>query len=392
METTAPFELTALRRDWIGALSGEAFYRRVLAARMELQPLRAPLIIRAEDPIAFAGSFFAAVSLRRPVVLANPRWGAQERQQFDRLMAQGAPAAGSILIPTGGTTGGVKLAIHDWASLCASAHAAQAFLGGGAVHVCCVLPLHHVSGLMQLLRAFVSGGSIRFDENETAGRCLSLVPTQLQRWMRTAGGIRKMTAARVVFVGGAAMPESVQQRARELQLPVVPVYGMTETAAMLAAIPNADFLAIPNSGAVLLGDTQVSLGPDGAIRLRSSALFKGYHGGERIDPRQGFRTGDAGWLDDRGRLHLHGRMDALINTGGEKVDPAEVRDALLQLPGVTRASVVGEPDEEWGQAVVAYLQTAPTAPPLSEVDLQRALKQQLSPYKIPKYIRFCYSR
>jgi O-succinylbenzoic acid--CoA ligase len=389
METTAPFELAALRRDWIGELTGEAFHRQVLAARTQLAPLPDPLIIRAEDPIAFAASFFAGVALRRPVALANPHWGAQERQQFDRLMGQRAPAAGSILIPTGGTTGGVKLAIHDWGSLCASARAAQALLGGGAVHACCVLPLHHVSGLMQLLRAFVSGGTVRFDENETAGRCLSLVPTQLQRWMQTAAGIGKMTAARVVFVGGAAMPEPVRQQARALRLPVVPVYGMTETAAMIAAIPNDDFLAAPNPGAVLLGDTQLSIDPDGAIRVRGSSLFKGYHGGMCIDPRQGFRTGDAGWLDGQGRLHLHGRMDALINTGGEKVDPAEVQHALLQLPGVTQANVVGEPNEEWGQVVVAYLQITPTAAPLSEVDLQRALKQQLSPYKIPKYIR-CY--
>ena len=389
METTAPFELEALRRDWIDGLSGEAFYRKVLDARTALEKVRGSVIIREVEPIAFGARFFAAASLRLPVVLANPRWGAKEQEQFDQIMGQGAPAAGSILIPTGGTTGGVKLAIHDWQSLCASARAAQVLLGGGAVHACCVLPLHHVSGLMQLLRAFVSAGSIRFDEYETAGRCLSLVPTQLQRLLQTSEGIRKVNTARVVFVGGAAMPESVKQQAQKLRLPVVPVYGMTETAAMIAAIPNGDFLAAPDPGAILLGDAQVSIDPDGSIRVRSSSLFKGYYGGKRIEPHQGFRTGDVGWLDAQGRLHLHGRMDRLINTGGEKVDPAEVLDALLKLEGVAQASVVGEPDEEWGQVVVAYVQASPntTAPP-SEADLLSALKKQLSPYKIPKCIRF----
>ena len=272
METAAPFELDALRRDWIDGVSGEAFYRQVLNARTSGKSACGAVIIREDDPIAFAVEFFAAVSLRRPVVLANPQWGSREQAQFDELMAQGEPAAGAILIPTGGTSGGVKLAIHDWASLCASARAVQDFLGGDPVDACCVLPLHHVSGLMQLLRAFVSGGRIRFDARATAGRCLSLVPTQLQRRMRTRAGIRQLTTARVVFVGGAAMPEAVRQQARELRLPVVPVYGMTETAAMIAAIPNRDFLANADSGAVLLGDTQVSIDPDGSIRQEHYVL------------------------------------------------------------------------------------------------------------------------
>ncbi len=388
METAAPFDLDELRRDWIEGISGEQFHRGVLAARASLESTAGALVIREEDPLAFATLFFAAASLRLPTVLANPKWGRQEQAQFDQLMALGAPPAGSILMPTGGTTGGVKLVIHDWASLSASARAAQAFLGGGAVHACSVLPLYHVSGLMPLLRAFVSGGSIRFDEDETSGRCLSLVPTQLQRQMQTRGGLRRLKSAQVIFVGGAAMPAAVRRQARELKLPVVPVYGMTETAAMFAAVPRQDFLAVEDSGAVLLGDTQVSIDADGSIRVRSSSLFKGYHGGAPVDPAEGFRTADAGWLDEQRRLHLHGRMDRLINTGGEKVDPAEVRVALLQLPGVVQASVVGEPDDEWGEIVVAYLRMESGSAPPDRAALRHQLKQQLSPYKVPKSIRF----
>ncbi|MFO8026142.1 MAG: AMP-binding protein [Opitutales bacterium] len=388
METAAPFELEELRRDWIDGISGEAFYQEVLDARASLDGGRGMPVIREEDPIAFAAAFFAAASMRLPVALANPKWGAKEQEQFDHLMELGEPPAGSILIPTGGTTGGVKLAIHDWRSLCSSARAAQAFLGGGAVHSCCVLPLHHVSGLMQLLRSFVSGGSISFNGNDTAGRCLSLVPTQLQRLMQSVDGIRKMNTAHMIFVGGAAMPESVEQQARDLRLPVVPVYGMTETAAMIAAIPNGDFLASVDPGAVMLGDGRASVDPDGSIRVHGSSLFKGYHGGARMEPSRGFRTGDAGWLDGQGRLHLHGRMDRLINTGGEKVDPAEVREALLRLEGVAQASVVGEPSEEWGEVVVAYVKGGPDLPVLNEAEILGALKKQLSPYKIPKHIRF----
>jgi len=386
MESISPFELDALRRVSVGELAGGAFYRRVLDARAELEPVRGAVIIGEEDPVAFAVLFFAAASVGLPLVLTNPYWGASEREQFERLMLSAEPAAGSILIPTGGTTGGVKLAIHDWASLAASAQATQEFVGG-PVHACCRLPLHHVSGLMQLVRAYVSGGSIRFDNHATDGRCLSLVPPPLQRWMQSHEGLEKIRSAQHVFVGGAAMPESLRQQARALRLPLVPVYGMTETAAMIAVVPSRSFLEEADPGARLLGDTRIHIDPDGAIRIFSRSLFKGYHAGETVDPRAGYRSGDAGWLDGEGCLHVIGRMDGLINSGGEKVDPAEVRAALLQIEGVAQARVVGEPDEEWGEVVVAYVQTKTGATPPTEAGLLRLLKQQLSPYKIPKSIR-----
>lgn len=384
MESTFPFELSELRRDWIEGVPGEAFYRKVMEIRASLKGRASEYVIREEDPIAFAQKFFAAVSLSLPVVLGSPLWRSKEAQQFAQLLSGSEFRSGTISIPTGGTTGGVKLAIHDWSSLAAGARATQGFLGGGPVHSCCVLPLHHVSGLMQLVRSFVSGGSIRFDEDEVAGRCLSLVPTQLQRMLQKEESILKLNTAEVIFVGGAGMPTAVSQQARELKLPVVPVYGMTETAAMVAAIPNADFLVHEDAGAVPLGDAQINIDDDGGIRIRSSALFKGYHGREPVDLSDGFRTGDAGWLDKEGRLHVRGRMDTLINTGGEKVDPAEVREALLEIDGIAEARVFGEPDAEWGEIVVASV----SGKPMGDLELREKLKEALSSYKIPKRIEW----
>lgn len=387
MESTQPFDLNDLRRDWIAGISGEDFCRRLLHARSSLAAEGSFCILREVDPRAFAVQFFAAVSLGLPVALANPRWGVREVAQFDHLLKQEQAAAGTILIPTGGTTGGVKLAIHDWASLQAGAFAVQGFLGGGPVDACCVLPLFHVSGLMQLLRSFVSGGSIRFDEKDSKGCCLSLVPTQLQRMMQTREGICKLHAAGTVFVGGAAMPRTVEQKAREWQLPVVPVYGMTETAAMVAAVPNKCFLAAPDAGAIPLGDARFGIEPDGCIRVHSSSLFKGYHGEAKIERGEGYRTSDAGWLDQQGCLHLQGRMDRLINTGGEKVDPREVEEALLRIDGIAEARVFGEPDEEWGEVVVAYLKPQADVAELSETAILNSLKKKLSAYKTPKQFR-----
>jgi acyl-CoA synthetase (AMP-forming)/AMP-acid ligase II len=156
---------------------------------------------------------------------------------------------------------------------------------------------------------------------------------------------------------------------------------MTETAAMIAAVPAEDFLNRVAPGAVPLGEAKIGVDSDGGIRVRTPALFQGYHGREPIDLANGFRTGDRGYLDERGGLHVLGRMDRLINTGGEKVDPAEVEQALLQVEAIEAAQVFGEPDEEWGEVVVAYLQSQSS---LDTENIRRRLKEVLSPHKVPK--------
>ena len=151
------------------------------------------------------------------------------------------------------------------------------------------------------------------------------------------------------------MSNELAAEARRLRLPVIPVYGMTETAAMVAAVPNQDFLQEPSPGAVPLGQARFELTDAGQIRIQSPACFKGYHGQPPIDLSKGYLTGDCGRMDAAGRLHVLGRFDGLILTGGEKVDPREIEAALLRQEGVDSARVFGEPHAEWGQQVVAYL-------------------------------------
>ncbi len=400
------FSSEALQRDWIEGISGTDFGERVQSCRAQLEALspeaRAQGALIAEaDPIEFAAAFFTAVSWGVPAILANPNWGEREWSELSTLVSPGiffgsvgvpplgglfprqnrlkaGLQPGSILIPTGGTTGGVKLAVHTWASLTAACRGVQAFLGKGAIDSCCVLPLYHVSGLMQLLRSFITGGCIRFNEDEVAGCCLSYVPTQLQRALTSEDRTQQLTTARAIFVGGAALPESVAIRARELKLPVVPVYGMTETAAMVAAVPAQDFLKDPQAGAVPLGGAEFSVEPAGRLRIQSPALFQGYHGQVPIERESGHLTDDEARIDRDGRLHVLGRIDRLINSGGEKIDPCEVEAALLRVEGVDEALVLGQPDSEWGQRVVAYYTG-------SEVgDLKQQLRQWLAPYKVPK--------
>ena len=299
MEPPLKMDVKDVQRDWIVGFSGEAFSSlvREQAARFAANDAVAErgVLLAESDPIRFSTAFFAGLSLGVPLILANPKWGSAEwaalsglvnpamivgNVPMDTTTREGVhhPLPGQILIPTGGTTGGVKLAIHDWASLLAATRGLHDFLGGDPIHSSCLLPLHHVSGLMQLVRAFSTGGQIRFDEAVTAGYCVSLVPTQLQRRLSDAAAVERLRVARAVFVGGAALPEALAAEARKAHLPIVQVYGMTETAAMIAAVPAEDFLNRDAPGAVPLGEAKIGVDSDGGIRVRTPALFQGYHG------------------------------------------------------------------------------------------------------------------
>lgn len=407
METIAPFDINALKRDWIEGIAGDVFFEKVsrCVAKIETgaeQVQKRGMLICEQEPVAFAAAFFAALSLGVPLVLANPRWGRMEWDALQTLVdpalifgvcsfeARGVALAplprGSILIPTGGTTGGVKLAIHTWSSLSAAAYGVKDFLGGGPIDSCCCLPLFHVSGLMQLVRSFVTSGRIRFDDTEVEGYCLSLVPTQLQRLLQDEVSCQRLATARAIFVGGAGMTPSVSEQGRALRLPIIPVYGMTETAAMVAAVPNADFIHSSSAGAVPIGGARFQIEPDGRLRIFSSALFRGYQGRPQIDVAAGYLTDDEAQIDLGNRLHVLGRKDRLIISGGEKIDPREVEEAIREVGGVLEVLAIGYPDEEWGQRLVAFYVDDRVGSVSSEPLWQEALRQQLANYKFPKQL------
>jgi O-succinylbenzoic acid--CoA ligase len=388
------FNLKSCDRDWVEGISGQELLARVQSRAKSIEGQDQPMVIDQIDPHDFIVELLAAVSLGRSIALANPNWGAQEREQFDALLGRGLPPSDGlipgnnclnvgdqakvILIPTGGTTDGIKLATHTWETLEAACKAVQQFLGIGAIDSCCVLPLYHVSGLMQLLRAYHSGGSIRFDEDDVEACCVSYVPTQLQRALFDEKRIQALSRTRAIFVGGAPMPESLAAQARALHLPLVPVYGMTETAAMVAAVPAADFLTDSRAGALPLAEANIEIDSSGRIRIQSPALFKGYYGHEPPDLAQGYLTGDEGYIDKKGRLHVMGRIDRIVISGGEKIDPREVENAVSAMAGVKEVLALGLPDAEWGQKLVVYY----TGQDL--VDWKERLKEQLVSYKLPK--------
>lgn len=408
-----PFELKALSRSFIVGVAGPDFRSQVesMISNLEVDytsAMNRGILLAERDPVKFAAVFFAAVYLKVPVLLANPNWGTKEwvelSQMVDPAKSYGVDfkggalekelPEGAILIPTGGSSGGVKLAVHSWGSLSIAVEGLQAFLRTGPINSCCCLPLYHVSGLMQLVRSFVSDGSIRFDDQVVAGACLSWVPTQLSRALdEDEEWLESLRQARAIFVGGAPMSGVLAREAREARLPIVPVYGMTETAAMVAAQSSKVFLSGEGKsiGAAVLPHVKLSIDKPntyghGRIRVWSEALFCGYWPEVDLDRSSGYLTDDEGYLDSLGQLHVIGRVDRLLISGGEKVDPREVELALLEIDGVREALVIGEPDAEWGTRVHAYL--VADSGLHSEFKLKALLQSKLTAYKLPKQWSF----
>jgi O-succinylbenzoic acid--CoA ligase len=205
---------------------------------------------------------------------------------------------------------------------------------------------------------------------------VSLVPTQLQRLLLQAGadGPTPLAGFSSVLLGGAATPAGLLDAARDACVRVVTTYGMTETCG------GCVYVGVPLDG------VRAEVRDDGRIWLSGPVLFSGYLGGPRAPADGWFRTGDLGLLDAEGRLVVRGRADDVINTGGHKVVPGEVEAALQSCPGVREVAVVGQPDPEWGERVVAVVVPAdPGDPPAPEL-LRRHVRERLPRYAIPSRV------
>lgn len=279
----------------------------------------------------------------------------------------------AVVVGTSGSTGDPKRALLTAGALRASADATHEQLGGPGQWML-PLPAHHVAGIQVLVRSLVAGtepvamdltdgfspsafraATLRLD---AGGRhYTSLVPTQLLRLLDEPGGDAALRAYDAVLVGGAALPPRLRERSEACGVTVVASYGMSETAGGCVY----DGRPLPCTGVALDGE--------GRIRLGGATVAHGYLAlpdltaaafGTDGDGTRWFRTDDVGHTDERGRLHVDGRLDDLVNTGGVKVAPRLVEEAVLRhVPGVREVVVVGTPHPHWGQAVSALLVMVP---------------------------------
>lgn len=268
----------------------------------------------------------------------------------------------ALVVATSGTTGTPRGVVLTHAAVLASAQATSAALAVDPASDCWLsaLPLGHIGGLSVVLRSVLLDVPLTFDWGDSAATLVSLVPTQVERV--------DVSQFRRVLLGGSA-----DWRADARPPNVVHTYGMTETGSGVV------YDGVPLDG------VSVRVDGGGQIWLRGPMLLRCYRDGTvPLDADGWLPTGDAGWLDGDGRLHVHGRMGDVIVTGGEKVWPDAVERVLRLCPGVAEVAVAGRADDEWGQRVVAWVVPADPAAPPSLDALRGVVKETLPAWCAPK--------
>jgi len=177
------------------------------------------------------------------------------------------------------------------------------------------------------------------------------------------------------------------------------MYGLTE--AQLCVSTPGEFADDPSNAGHPMGMMRVRVvdenrvpvaaGEVGEIAMQGPSLMSGYYGREEATAEvlaDGWLyTGDLGYLDEAGRIHIAGRKKEIIKSGGFTVDPVEVERALLAYEGVLEAAVVGMPDEHWGEVVVAFVAASPSAD-VSQPELLAFVKSRVASFKCPKQVVF----
>ncbi|MCX7592457.1 MAG: 2-succinylbenzoate--CoA ligase [Fischerella sp.] len=407
-----------------------------------------PKIILAErEPVRFLAGFLAACAANCPIFLCNPNWVKQEWQQvFDLVqpdilwgMDNGELVMENkktnyqlpitncphIMIPTGGSSGKIKFAVHTWETLTASVRGFTEYFQLQKVNSFCVLPLHHVSGLIQFVRCFTTGGKLtilpfqklksgQLPDIETSKFFISLVPTQLQYLLQNSDLTTWLSQFQTVLLGGAPAWDELLEKARYYQINLAITYGMTETASQIATLKPKDFLngkvncgkILPHAKIVICNEQGEILNTHqiGNITIQSESLALGYYplnitfaNAEYSNHNQNlssqvpspqslvptFNTDDLGFLDREGYLNVVGRKSDKIITGGENVFPAEIESAIRATAKVIDVCVVGIPHQYWGQAITAIY--IPKHPNISAVEIEKSLQDKLSKFKLPKY-------
>jgi O-succinylbenzoic acid--CoA ligase len=248
----------------------------------------------------------------------------------------------------------------------------------------CPMPLAHVGGLSIALRSAIYGTSVvlqdRFDttaalaalmDRDRRVTLVSLVPTMLGRLLDA--GLAHPPTLRRVLLGGGPIEPSLLARAEAAGVPVAPSYGMTETCSQIAT-----------DGYPVLG-AELSVDEGGELLVRGPSVARGSLGADGW-----LHTGDLASLDDAGRLSIVGRVADTIVSGGENVAPTEVEEVLAGHPVVIDAAVLGRPDPEWGEAVVAQVvvREGVSADATLSAELRALCAGRLAAFKVPKRVEF----
>lgn len=240
------------------------------------------------------------------------------------------------------------------------------------------LPMYHISGFSLIMRAIVGNASIYFSDQPLDKAItqndithISLVPTQLQ-CLINAGESENLQRLKSILLGGTAIPRSLIEKAKELNLPVHTTYGSTELASQIAT----DSKVLPHR--------ELTIAVDGEILVKGRTLFKGYVNdvAATVDENGYFATGDIGCFDENGNLQITGRKDLMFISGGENIYPEQIERVLCDIDNIEQAVVVPIEDPEFGHRPVAFIQTI-NGGNFDTEKIKATLAEKLESFKMP---------
>ena len=265
-------------------------------------------------------------------------------------------------------------------------------------------PLFHVGQMQTLLRSVVVGDTLvvtqgRYDPAEVLETIerhkisrWTAVPTMVSRLLDHPDVSRRdLSSLKSISIGGAPVHAELMQRMRSSLPSVSPRiptgYGLTENGGQATGSAGSDKVELLGSTGKPMPLVEISFHshpgmPDGEILLRSPTQMSGYYGLDEspIDSQGWLHTGDLGRLDERGNLWITGRSKDMIIRGGENIAPAAVERALMAIPGVAEAAVIGVPHPDLGEEVMAIVVVPGD---LSAEQIRERLRGNVASFAVP---------
>jgi long-chain acyl-CoA synthetase len=397
---------------------------RVLVIHADLLPQieagipRGVEVLVAETPPDIRSAYGIAEDASRPPEAARS-WSDWVSDQEPRELMT-SPHPPSSMIYTSGTTGNPKgvrrnpFTVESAARYTAMVKAIFGFSEEGDFRTAVTGPMYHAAPNAYGLYAARNGGFCilqpRFDPEgllaliqEHRLTHLHMVPTMFVRLLKLPEGVRArydLSSLEFVVHAAAPCPPDIKRRMIEWWGPVInEYYGATETGGVVVHTaeealrkPGTVGRPVPGGHVRIYDDDGHVLGPReiGDVYLKIDDFpdftYNGLDEKRQEIERDGMVTaGDVGYLDEDGYLFLCDRKKDMVISGGVNIYPAEIEGVLIDMPGVKDCAVFGIPDEEFGEALCAYIEPEPGAKP-SDGEVRTYLLSRLARYKVPRVV------